>query len=498
MSEAFAGAVGRFLDDVTPIVERLGAGLPPAEAQRLGGDVALDVFDLACSLVDADALHTDHELEALITTFGPLLPTHLGRSTPADLRSTGFASGRRDRVERRSALFDLLLAADREEGTAASWTYYERAMAVAHEVAALDAHVSRLELVALEQLRSTLLGGLRDHGIDRPTRARAGPAPDAAAPPRTGAVAGREGGPGEVGGDSRRPGGAGVEGAAGAGVDGGGPLPPPRPLEELHAALDELIGLDLVKAEVKLVADLLVVQRLRAARGLPVVAGSRHLVFTGNPGTGKTTVARLLAELYRTLGVVDRGHLVETDRGGLVAGYVGQTATKVKDVFRSALGGVLLIDEAYALARGGERDFGTEAIDTLVKLVEDHRDGIVVILAGYPAEMAVLVGSNPGIASRFPRTIHFPDYTDDELVAIFEVLCRQQRYEPDPDALRAVRARFAEEPRGPGFGNGRLARNLFEASVAAQASRVVGLAAPSDEELLGLTAPDVLAGAARI
>ena len=486
MSEAFAGAVGRFLDDVTPAVGRLGAGLPPAEAQRLDGDVALDVFDLACALVDADGLHTDHELAALIATFGPLLPTQLGRSTPEGLRSAGFASGRRRWVERRSPLFDLLLAADRADGTAASWTYYERAMAVAHEVAALDTHVSRLELVALEQLRSTLLAGLRDHGIVRPTR------------PGTGSAAAPDAGPTSPGPGERGAVDGGVRPPASAADDDGSLSPPARPLEELHAALDELVGLELVKAEVKLVADLLVVQRLRVARGLPVVAGSRHLVFTGNPGTGKTTVARLLAELYRTLGVVERGHLVETDRGGLVAGYVGQTATKVKDVFRSALGGVLLIDEAYALARGGERDFGAEAIDTLVKLVEDHRDEIVVILAGYPAEMAVLVASNPGIESRFPRTIHFPDHSDDELVAIFELLCRKQRYEPDPDALQAARARFAEEPRGPGFGNGRLARNLFEASVAAQASRVVRMVAPTDEQLLGLTAADVRAGAARI
>jgi len=290
-----------------------------------------------------------------------------------------------------------------------------------------------------------------------------------------------------------------VEGAGGhaASADARS-VPPARPLEELYGELEGLIGLDLVKAEVKLVADLLVVQRLRVERGLPVAAGSRHLVFTGNPGTGKTTVARLLAEIYRALEVVTRGHLVETDRGGLVAGYVGQTATKVKEVFASALGGVLLIDEAYALARGGERDFGAEAIDTLVKLVEDHRDEIVVILAGYPAEMAVLVGSNPGIESRFPRTIHFPDYTDDELVAIFEGLCRQGRYEPDAEALAAVGGRFATEPRGPGFGNGRLARNLFEACIASQASRVVRITEPTDDQLLGLTAEDVAAAATRI
>ncbi len=478
MTEAFAGAVGRFLDELTPVVEGLGSGVPAVRADRLAGDVVLEAFDLACALVDADGLHTDHELDALITTFGPLLETALGHATPAELRGAGFVSGRRRWVERPSALFDLLLAADQRNGTSTAWTYYGRAMAVAHEVAAMDAHVSRLELVGLERLRTTLLQAIAHHRIARPGGKTTGPT---TAP----------GAPGGVATD--------VDGSpTDAASEGAGSLPPARPLEELYAELEALIGLELVKAEVKLVADLLVVQRLRVERGLPVAAGSRHLVFTGNPGTGKTTVARLLAEIYRTLGVVTRGHLVETDRGGLVAGYVGQTAAKVKEVFTSALGGVLLIDEAYALARGGERDFGTEAIDTLVKLVEDHRDEIVVILAGYPAEMAVLVGSNPGIESRFPRTIHFPDYTDDELVAIFEGLCSEGRYEPDADALAAVGERFAAEPRGPGFGNGRLARNLFEACVAAQASRVVGITEPTDDQLLGLTADDVAAAATRI
>ena len=144
---------------------------------------------------------------------------------------------------------------------------------------------------------------------------------------------------------------------------------------------------------------------------------SRHLIFTGNPGTGKTTVARLLAQIYRTLGVVERGHLVETDRAGLVAGYVGQTAPLVQARFDEADQGVLLIDEAYSLVRGGERDFGREAIDTIVKLIEDRRDRIVVVMAGYPDEMEELIASNPGLRSRFPKVIHFPDYTTDELLA---------------------------------------------------------------------------------
>jgi SpoVK/Ycf46/Vps4 family AAA+-type ATPase len=253
-----------------------------------------------------------------------------------------------------------------------------------------------------------------------------------------------------------------------------------------------------VKAEVKLVANLTQVQRLRTERGLPVLESSRHLVFTGNPGTGKTTVARLLAEIYRSLGVVARGHLVETDRAGLVAGYVGQTAIKVTEVFDRADEGVLLIDEAYALARGGERDFGREAIDTIVKLIEDRRDRIVVIVAGYPAEMAAFVDTNPGLRSRFPKTIHFTDYTDDELVTIFVRLGERSRYHADADAVDGVRAFLRAKGRDKGFGNARLVRNLFEAAVANHASRVVGLPDPTDDDLTTLLAADVPAPDAHI
>jgi SpoVK/Ycf46/Vps4 family AAA+-type ATPase len=281
--------------------------------------------------------------------------------------------------------------------------------------------------------------------------------------------------------------------AVGANADVVAPrgLPPPRPIEELLAELDALIGLAEVKREVHLVTNLLRVQQIRRERNLPVLEASRHLVFTGNPGTGKTTVARLLAQIYRTLGVVERGHLVETDRSGLVAGFVGQTAGKVVAAFDRADQGVLLIDEAYSLTRGGESDFGREAIDMVVKLVEDRRDRLVVILAGYPDEMEELIDANPGMRSRFPKTIYFPDYSDDELLAIVESLGAAGRYHLDDGARGAVRAWFAAQPRTAGFGNGRLARNLFEAAVANQASRLVAIERPTDEQLTTLTADDI-------
>jgi SpoVK/Ycf46/Vps4 family AAA+-type ATPase len=270
-----------------------------------------------------------------------------------------------------------------------------------------------------------------------------------------------------------------------------GPDGPPRPLEELLAELDALVGLAPVKQEVRLVAALLQVQKLRKERGMPVKGTSRHLVFVGNPGTGKTTVARLLAQIYRTLGVVARGHLVETDRAGLVAGYVGQTAPKVQAVFDTADQGVLLIDEAYSLVRGGARDFGLEAIDAIVKLVEDRRDRVVVIMAGYPDEMALLVASNPGLESRFPRTIVFPDYTTDELVQIFAQIAAENGYRPTVAASAAVRAWVDAQPRDRGFGNARAVRNLFEATIARHAVRVVAIATPTDDDLVALEAADV-------
>jgi Cdc6-like AAA superfamily ATPase len=458
---ALDDAIRAFVDDLTPAVQALGALVEGIDAERLGSDVEVEAYNLACAFIDADGLHTDDELWALIATFGDRLPSELAKATPADVRNARLLVGKREHLGRPSALLELLAAADARDGGDRTARLARLGAHIGHAVAALDLVPTRTELAAVEVYRATVQRVAND------MRSRA---PGAPPQPATGTA-------------TPAPGTA-TPAAAEA-------QPEARPLEELLAELDDLVGLADVKHEVRLVTNLLRVEKMRRDRGLPVIEHSHHLVFTGNPGTGKTTVARLVAQIYRTLGVVDRGHLVESDRSTLVAGFVGQTAPRVVAAFDRADGGVLLIDEAYSLARGGDDDFGKEAIDTLVKLVEDRRDRLVVILAGYPDEMASLVEANPGMRSRFPKTIHFPDYSDDELVAIFESLGAEGRYTLDDGARAALRAALAAQSRGRGFGNGRLARNLFEAAVANQATRLVALASPTDAELTTLTAADI-------
>jgi hypothetical protein len=281
-----------------------------------------------------------------------------------------------------------------------------------------------------------------------------------------------------------------------AGADGEAPeeeLPPPRPLEELLAELDALVGLERVKADVRQLINFLKVQKLREEQGLKSLPASRHLVFYGNPGTGKTTVARLVSQIYRTLGVLRRGHLVETDRAGLVAGYVGQTAMKVRDAVRRALGGVLFIDEAYTLTTGGANDFGHEAVETLLKMMEDHRDDLVVIVAGYTGKMQDFLDSNPGLRSRFNRRLRFDDYGVEQLVHIFKNFCQKADFKLAEGAEKELASIFGvlTASRDETFGNARAARNLFEATLSKQANRLVALPKVDREILCAIEPADI-------
>ena len=272
------------------------------------------------------------------------------------------------------------------------------------------------------------------------------------------------------------------------------PEEPEPTLEELMAQLDGLCGLEQVKADVKSLVNLVKVRKMRQEHDLPVPPLSLHLVFMGNPGTGKTTVARLLAQLYKAIGVLSKGQLVEVDRSGLVAGFVGQTAIKTSEVIQKALGGVLFIDEAYALAgQDNPNDFGREAIETLLKGMEDHRADLVVIVAGYTQLMDRFLHANPGLESRFNKYFYFEDYNGEQLMEIFCSMCGKNGYTLSDESRKYAEEYFKTlyEERDENFGNARDVRNLFERAVARQSDRVAVLEAPGKEELMALTVEDL-------
>ena len=461
MSDLLEAPVRRFIDELTPVLAEItNSVVPGLPANRPPMDVTNEAFNLVAAFIDVDHRQTDDELWAFIAAFGPRMETMLGRATPDDVRKAQLVGGqavvaggavaavRHPRGDRPAA------RARRTRGGTTSWP-------CDWPTPSAPPTPSRARPSSPPSSASATCCSVRWTAVASPDRVALVGAPasgsSAARPPAA-------------------------------------PQEPARPLEELLAELDGLVGLAAVKAEVKLVTNLLQVQKLRKERGLPVVESSRHLVFTGNPGTGKTTVARLLAQIYRTLGVVEKGHLVETDRAGLVAGFVGQTALKVKEVFDTALGGVLLIDEAYALARGGDNDFGMEATDTLVKLIEDHREDVAVIAAGYPDEMHEFVESNPGSAVPLPEDdplprLHHRRAALDLRVDVQEGVVHGRQGGGGEGGVGVPLA--ARGTRGSATG-----ASLATSSSRRwphQASRLVAIEKPTNEQLMELVADDIVA-----
>jgi type VII secretion ATPase EccA len=264
-------------------------------------------------------------------------------------------------------------------------------------------------------------------------------------------------------------------------------------VESPYEMLNDLIGLSSVKEEITKLANFIKIQQVRQSKGLRTPDISYHCVFTGNPGTGKTTVARIMASIYKDLGILKKGHLVETDRSGLVAEYVGQTAVKTNKIIDSALDGVLFIDEAYSLVQGAKEDFGQEAISTLLKRMEDDRNRLVVILAGYNSEMKGFIDSNPGLQSRFNRYIHFSDYTADELKQIFLLNAKKNQYTLDKEASSMLEEMMSSaiDHKDKNFGNARFVRNMFERSIQNQATRLSAQPNITEDVLSMLKAEDL-------
>ena len=269
-------------------------------------------------------------------------------------------------------------------------------------------------------------------------------------------------------------------------------IPPKEKIEDLLAELDSYVGMDAIKTEVRSLINMVQVYKLRREHDLPTTDMSLHMVFSGNPGTGKTTVARIMSRIYHSLDILSKGQLVEVDRSGLVAGYVGQTALKTQKVIEKAMGGVVFIDEAYALNGKSENDFGQEAIDTILKAMEDHRDDLVVIVAGYTELMDRFIHSNPGLESRFNRFLMFEDYTPEQMVAIFKMQCKKGCYVLAQGTEELVRDFIAEESADDSFGNARGVRNLFEHILVAQNNRLAKMENVTRDDLMQILPDDVL------
>ncbi len=264
-------------------------------------------------------------------------------------------------------------------------------------------------------------------------------------------------------------------------------------VHEIKKELDSLVGLNNIKKHINEIYAFMEIQKRRSREKLHIESQALHMVFKGNPGTGKTTVARILGKLFREAGILPKGHLVEVERADLVGEYIGHTAQKTRDQIKKSLGGILFIDEAYSLARGGEKDFGKEAIDTLVKGMEDHKDNLIIILAGYVEEMNRFMQTNPGLRSRFPIHINFPDYSTDELLAIADMMLQQRQYSLSSGSREELRMIIEAMPRlHEHNGNARLVRNLIERAMRVQAVRLMDKKEITKEDLMLLSREDMV------